>query len=131
MIAAFAIQISFLQVEINRHFGAYSVIAGLGGGGGDGGGGREILKLFFPDHSRGRGPALTALWSKAPPLIARCLSPLPGFESQPGHVGKLPVTWGQAVVFAGYSGFFHYLQLASHELAIIGMNVTKNKIPND
>ena len=37
------------------------------------------------------------------------------------------VTWGQAVVFAGYSGFLHYLQLASHELAIIGKNVTKNK----
>ena len=31
--------------------------------------------------------------------------------------------------FAGYSGFLHYLQLASHELAIIGINVTKNKIP--
>ena len=45
-------------------------------------------------------------------------------------VGKLPVTWGQAVFFAGYSGFLHYLQLASHELAIIGINVTKNKIPN-
>ena len=72
------------------------------------------------------GPALTAVWSKAPP---RCLSPLHGFESQPGHVGKLPVTWGQAVVFAGYSGFLHYLQLASHELAIIGINVTKNNIP--
>ena len=49
MIAAFAIQISFLQVEINRHFGAYSVIAGFGGmgGGGGGGGGREIFKLYF------------------------------------------------------------------------------------
>ena len=45
------------------------------------------------------------------------------------HVGKLPVTWSQAVVFAGYSGFLHYLQLASHELALIGINVTKNKIP--
>ena len=31
--------------------------------------------------------------AKAPPLIARCLSPQPGFESLPGHVGKLPVTW--------------------------------------
>ena len=38
------------------------------------------------------GPALTAVWSKALPLTARCLSPLPGFESQPGHVRKLPVT---------------------------------------
>ena len=102
-----------------------------GGGGGGGGGKRNIKNLIFFLTTRGRWPALTALWSKAPPLIARCLSPLPGFESQPGHVGKLPVTWGQAVVFAGYSGFFHYLQLASHELAIIGINVTKNKIPND
>ena len=40
------------------------------------------------------GPALTAVWSKAPPLTARCLSPLPGFESRPAHVRKLPVTWG-------------------------------------
>ena len=73
------------------------------------------------------GLALTAVWSKAPPLIARCLSSLPGFESQPGHVGKLPVTWSQGVVFAGHSDFLHYLQLASHELAIIGINVTINK----
>ena len=40
------------------------------------------------------GPALTAVWSKAPPLTARCLSPLPGFESRRGHVRELPVTWG-------------------------------------
>ena len=33
--------------------------------------------------------------------------------------------WGYAVVFAGYSGFLHYLQLGSHELATIGINVTK------
>ena len=39
-----------------------------------------------------RGPALTGVWSKAPPLTAHCLSPLPGFESWPGHVIKLPVT---------------------------------------
>ena len=39
----------------------------------------------------GFGPALTAVWSEAPPLTVRCLSPLPGFESQPGHVRKLPV----------------------------------------
>ena len=71
-----------------------------------------------------------AVWSKAPPLTARCLSPLPGFEIRPGHVGKLPLTWGLGVVFAGYSGFLHNLQLASHELDIIGINVTKNKIPN-
>ena len=34
------------------------------------------------------------------------------------------------MVFAGSSGFLHYVQLASHELATIGINVTKNKIPN-
>ena len=39
------------------------------------------------------GPALMAVWSKAPPLTARCLSPLPRFEYWPGHVRKLPVSW--------------------------------------
>ena len=34
------------------------------------------------------------------------------------------------MVFAEYSGFLHYLQLASHELATIGISVTKNEIPN-
>ena len=70
------------------------------------------------------GPALTAVWSKAPPLTARCLSPLPVLVSQPGHVRKLPVTWRL------YSGFLQHLQLASHKLATIGINVTKNEIPN-
>ena len=32
--------------------------------------------------------------------------------------------------FDGNLGFLHYLQLASHELATIGINVTKNEIPN-
>ena len=32
------------------------------------------------------------------------------------------------MVFAGYSGLLHYLQLASHELATIGINVTINEI---
>ena len=45
--------------------------------------------------------------------------PLPVFKSQVGHVRKLPVTSGKAVVFAGYSSFLHYLQLASHYLAVI------------
>ena len=64
------------------------------------------------------------------PLTASCLSPLSGFESRPRHVRRLPVTWGSAVVFAMYSSFLHCLQPASHELAKIGINVTKNKIPN-
>ena len=32
------------------------------------------------------------------------------------------------VVFAGYSEFFHYSQLASHDVATIGINVTNNKV---
>ena len=40
------------------------------------------------------GPALMTVWSKVPPLTARCLSLMPEFESRPGHVRKLPVTWG-------------------------------------
>ena len=38
------------------------------------------------------GSALTVVWSKALPLSARCLSPLPGFESWSGLVRNLPVT---------------------------------------
>ena len=34
------------------------------------------------------------------------------------------------MVFAGYSGFLHHIQLASHDLATFGINVTKSKIPN-
>ena len=59
------------------------------------------------------------VWSRALPLTASCLSPLPGFESWPEHVRKLPVTWGEAVVFARYSAFLHQFQLASHKLASI------------
>ena len=33
-------------------------------------------------------------------------------------------------MFAGYSVFLHYLQLASHKLAKIGINVTKNDNQN-
>ena len=39
-------------------------------------------------------PALMAMWSKALPLNANTLSPLPVFESRLGHVRKLPMTWG-------------------------------------
>ena len=44
------------------------------------------------------------------------------FESHPDYVRKLPVTWDKAVVFAGYYGFLHQLQLAtdlSHDLGAI------------
>ena len=68
-----------------------------------------------------------AVWSKALLLTACYLSPLPRFESPPGHVRKLPVT---AVVFDGYSGFLHFLKLASHKIVTIGINVTKNEIRN-
>ena len=52
----------------------------------------------------------------------RCHWPLavsqhcPGFESYLKHVRMLPVTWGWVLVFAGYTGFHHQLQLASHDL---------------
>ena len=42
-----------------------------------------------------------AEWSKALPLTAHFLSPLPVLESWPGHVRKLPVTKGLAVVKDG------------------------------
>ena len=49
---------------------------------------QDNTTLFLSVYELGiRGPALTAVWSKAPPLIARCVSPLPGFEYRPGHVG--------------------------------------------
>ena len=50
--------------------------------------------------------------SKAVPLTASFLSQLPGFESWPRVVRKLPAT----VVFVRYSSFLHHLQLASHEI---------------
>ena len=40
------------------------------------------------------GPALIAVGAKGPPLTARCLSLLLGFECRHGHVRKLPLTWG-------------------------------------
>ena len=40
-----------------------------------------------------------AVWSKAPPLTACCLSPLPGLEFRPGHARRLPVIWGKAAFF--------------------------------
>ena len=58
--------------------------------------------------------AMMAVWSTALPLSASCLSPLPGFESWPWHVRKVPVTWSYVEVVAGSSGFLHQLQLASH-----------------
>ena len=39
-----------------------------------------------------------AVWSKALPPTATCPSPLPVFETWPGHVRKLIVTWSSAVV---------------------------------
>ena len=51
-----------------------------------------ICALFFEV-----GSALMAVWSKAMPLTASCLSPLSESESHPGHVSHLgppPVTSG-------------------------------------
>ena len=52
------------------------------------------LYLCISSPSNKKGPALMAVWSKASPLVAGCLSPLPGFESRPRHMRKRPVTWG-------------------------------------
>ena len=41
--------------------------------------------------------------SKVPPLTAHYLLPLPGFESRPGHVRKLPVTLGLGGGFRWFS----------------------------
>ena len=40
-------------------------------------------------------------------------------SSSPGHVRKLPVTWGSAVVFPVDTAFLNQLQLASHDIAAI------------
>ena len=45
-------------------------------------------------------PTLMAVWPIALPMTASCLSPLTRFESLQEHVRKLPVTWGEAMVFA-------------------------------
>ena len=66
-----------------------------------------------------RGPTPMAEWSKALPLAASCLSPLPKFEFRPGQVRKFPVAEVQAVVFAGCFNFIHHLRLTSHDLAAI------------
>ena len=71
-----------------------------------------------------------AVWSKALPLAASCLSQLSRFDPHPGHVRKLPVTWGKAVVFARYSGFLRPLQLASHDSVAIWQKSDKTKIQN-
>ena len=46
---------------------------------------------------------MMAVLSKALPLAARSLSPLLGFETRPGHVRKLSLTWGSVVAFTGHS----------------------------
>ena len=55
------------------------------------------------------GPVLVALWSKALPQTASCLSALPGFEFRPGHVRKLLVTWGSCRVVPVPSTKFNWL----------------------
>ena len=61
--------------------------------------------------------ALMTVWSKGLPLTASCLSPVTTVRLRipPGHVRKLLVTSGYAVVFAGHSGFLH-LTLSSNIL---------------
>ena len=46
-----------------------------------------------------------------------------GDHNKEKQMRKLPVTWALAVVFTGYSGFLHHLQLASHNLSVIQANL--------
>ena len=55
-------------------------------------------------------------------MTASRLSPLSRCESHYAHVRKLPVTWGKAVAFAGYSGFLHHNNRP--------VTTAGNKIPN-
>ena len=72
---------------------------------------------------------LMAMWSEALPLTANCLSPLPRFEFWPGYMRNFPVIWGKAVVFAGFSGSFHQLQMDSHAIWQKKWWKTKFQIP--
>ena len=54
-------------------------------------------KLWQPPH----GACPDGEWPNALPLTASWLPLLPGFESRPGPVRKLPVTRVWAVVLAG------------------------------
>ena len=42
-------------------------------------------------------------------------APLTGVIFRLGHTRKLPVTLGKAMIFPGYTGFLHHVQLASHD----------------
>ena len=77
-------------------------------------------------------PALTAVWSKAPPLTARCLSPLPGFRIPAWACEKVASDFELGGGFRRGTPVSPPLltTLPSHELATIGINVTKNEIPN-
>ena len=44
---------------------------------------------------------------------------------RPGRVKKLPVTLGYAVVFSGYFGFLHHLQLASQNFRNMAEKIRK------
>ena len=48
--------------------------------------------------------------------LTPCLSALPGYESCPGHVRKLSVTWDYAGFFVGCTSFLTHLQLVRNEL---------------
>ena len=60
--------------------------------------------------------------SKALPLTASCLSPLPGYASRAGACEKVASDFALGGGFHRVtmsSRFLHYLQLASHYLAAI------------
>ena len=71
------------------------------------------------------GHARVAEWAMALPLTARCLSSLPRYESQSGHMRKLPVILGFRGVFRHF--LLHFLQLASHKLSTIWLTCDEKR----
>ena len=69
--------------------------------------------------------AMTAVWSKAPPLTARCLSPLPGFKSRSWHLRKLPA----AHAFSAGFKCWHCIHFRDELLngLTVGRRVVSNK----
>ena len=82
VIAAFAIQISFLQVEINGHFGAHIVIGGGGGG--------DIKKLkihFFLTTLEGGGIiSLSSIYRRMVNIFPAMIGCLAHFAGKGNHL---------------------------------------------
>ena len=68
-----------------------------------------------------------AVWSKALPLTASCLSPLSGFVSLPGHARKLPVTVRLGV---GFRQVLQFPPLVSTGWSLLSHNMAEKVMKN-